>query len=287
MNAFAPQAGEAELLELVAARVRQSKTSFYWAMRMLDRPRRLAMYAVYAFCREVDDIADEPGDPDEKQRGLDQWRQDVAMLYQGGLPGNPLARALAGPIRTYDLQQADFLAVIDGCEMDAWEPVVRPAAAVLDLYCDRVAGAVGRLSVRVFGDYTPRCLDVADSLGRALQLTNILRDVREDAGMGRLYLPDELLSAHGIEGRDPAAILAHPALPLVCRELGEAAKRHFAAADAAMAECSPRAMRPAVLMRAMYGELLKRSEAGGWLPPERVRIPTGLKIWYVLRYGVL
>ncbi|MGE5504700.1 MAG: presqualene diphosphate synthase HpnD [Actinomycetota bacterium] len=267
--------------------MRQSGTSFYWGMRVLDRPRRLGMYAVYAFCREVDDIADEPGDPVEKAAGLAQWRSDIDALFTGGEPKLELAKALAGPIATYGLVREDFLAVIDGCEMDNGEEMmVRPPMAMLDLYCDRVACAVGRLSVRVFGDFTPRCLDVADHLGRALQLTNILRDVREDAERGRCYLPDEVLAAHGISDTDPARILAHPDLPKACRDIGELAWRHFDQAEEAMAECSDRAMRPARLMGVMYRDLLARLQRMGWAPPmTRVRIPSALKMWYVLRHA--
>jgi phytoene synthase len=271
---------------LVVERVRRSGSSFTLGMRLLEPRRRMAMFAVYAFCREVDDIADGPGSPAERQRQLAAWRGEIASLY-GGRPAFPLAQALIGPVAEFDLQQADLLAVIDGVAMDAREEMVRPDLATLDLYCDRVACAVGRLSVRIFGGFTAQSLVVADSLGRALQLTNILRDVAEDAQIGRLYMPDELLDAHGIDGRDPRAVLAHPALPLVCRDLGAMARRHFAAAWAAMDGCSHRAMRPAALMGAVYQILLDRLEAANWLPTQQtVRVPRVLKIWCALRYGL-
>ena len=257
-------------------------SSFYWAMRLMSRPRRNAMYAIYAFCREVDDIADDgPFTQEQRRRQLAEWRDEIARLY-AGVPRDPLAVALVGPVAEFGLEQADFLAVIDGVEMDARDEMVRPSLAQLDLYCDHVASAVGRLSVRVFGDFQPRCLQVADSLGRALQLTNILRDLDEDAARGRLYLPDELLATHGIAGKDPRAVLAHPALSLVRRDLAAIARSHFAAAHAAMAGCSRRAMRPAALMGAIYGAILDRLEAG-----RPVRISTPAKMWYALRHGLL
>jgi presqualene diphosphate synthase len=280
--------GEAgDLAALIEDKVRQSGSSFYWGMRMLEKSRRQAMYAVYAFCREVDDIADEEGfEPAERLRRLEIWREEVGRIFSGGAT-HPIARALADVAGLYGLGSEDLLAVIDGVAMDAENRVTRPSFAVLDLYCDRVASAVGRLSVRIFGPWTPRCDDVAHSLGRALQLTNILRDVEEDAGIGRLYLPDELLAAYGIDGADPAAVLAHPAISLVLRDLGQVARRHFAEADAAIAACPRATMRPAVLMRATYRAILERLEAGDWrLIGRRVRLPARLKLWYAVRHGL-
>src|SRR5262249_18065460 len=175
--------------------------------------------------------------------------------------------------------------VIGGCAMDARAETSRPSEADLDLYCDRVACAVGRLSVRIFGEPSQHGVAVAAALGRALQLTNILRDLREDAGLGRLYLPDELLAAHGIAGRDPSVVLAHPALARVCATMGDRARQHFTAADAAMALCSRQAMRPARLMEAMYRGLLDRMEARGWdIATTRLKVPSPIKLWYVMRH---
>jgi phytoene synthase len=245
------------------------------------------MYAVYAFCRVVDDIADEPGDPADKRRQLAWWREEIDRLYAGA-PTHPVTVALTGPVAEYHLPKEDFLAVIDGCEMDGDNAMVRPSLAQLTLYCDRVASAVGRLSVRVFGEDRPQGQTVANATGMALQLTNILRDVAVDAEIGRLYLPDEILAAHGIDSRDPGEVLAHPALVAVCRDLAVIAGEYFAASDRAMAECSRRAMRPATLMKEMYRGVYRRLEAEGFqprLPP--VRLPAGAKLWCVLRHGLV
>jgi len=283
-----PQPGPDDLALLIEAKVKQSGSSFYWGMRVLEKPRRQAMYAVYAFCREVDDIADEGGmDPAERLRRLQIWREEVGRIYEGGA-NHPIAVALTGPARTYNLRREDLLAVIDGVAMDAEAVVTRPSLAVLDLYVDRVACAVGRLSVRVFGPYTEECDAVAAALGRALQLTNILRDVEEDAGMGRLYLPDELLSNYGITGTDPAAVLAHPGLPLVCRDLAALARRYFAEADWHMARCPRATMRPSRLMRSTYRAILDRLEANAWrMVGVRQRLPAALKLWYALRHAIV
>jgi phytoene synthase len=256
-------------------------------MRLLEPSRRKAMYAIYAFCRDVDDIVDEGGEDAVKRTRLAQWRDDLAALYGGAMPAQVLAQALVHPIRAFELPQAEFLAVIDGCEMDVGAGLVRPTMAVLDLYCDRVAGAVGRLSVRVFGPLMPRSLDVAYHQGRALQLTNILRDVVVDANIGRLYLPDELLAEHGIAGTEIAAILAHPALPEVCRSLADVARGHYAAARRAMADCSARTMRPARVMMEMYAAVFRVCEADGWRPQAIPKsVPKITKLWCALRYGL-
>lgn len=280
------EADLARLRELVRARVRNAGSSFFWAMRLMSAERREAMYAVYAFCREVDDIADEPAPPEDKARRLDEWGRAIDTLYAGGVPALPLALALAAPVRRFDLRASDFHAVIDGCRMDGANLMVRPPMATLDLYCDRVASAVGRLSVRVFGPFEPRALDVAWHQGRALQFTNILRDVREDAGIGRLYLPAELIEAHGIEATDIASILADPALVGVCRDLGASAREHYARAREAMAECNAATMRPAKMMLGLYEDVLGQVEAAGWLPPRPVKMGKAAKMWSAIRHGL-
>jgi len=165
-----------------------SGSSFYAGMRILPKAERSAMFAIYGFCRAVDDIVDEPGgEPAERKVELDAWRSDVEHLYAGEAPGK--MGFLAADIRRFGLAKADFLAVIDGMQMDLDQDIRAPDAAMLDLYCDRVASAVGRLSVKVFGMDEAPGLELAHHLGRALQLTNILRDLDEDASIGRLYLP--------------------------------------------------------------------------------------------------
>jgi len=274
-------------LAAVETEVRRAGTSFYRGMRVLPPDRRTAMYAIYAFCRLVDDIADEEAPLPDKLAGLAAWRERVARLYRSDppTPDTPVGRVLLPAIRRFALREPDFLAIIDGMQMDAEMPIVAPDLATLDLYCDRVAAAVGRLSVRAFGDASPDADRVAWSLGRALQLTNILRDLDEDAARGRLYLPREWLDAAAVP-HDPAAALASPGLAAVCARMAAQAHTYFAAADTAMRGCDQRAMRPARLMGATYAAILKRLERRGWqATADRVRLPKWQKLWIAARYA--
>jgi squalene synthase HpnD len=271
----------------IRARVAAAGTSFYWAMRILPEARREGMFAVYAFCREVDDIADSDDPPVVKRAELARWRGEIDAIYAGRAQ-NPLSRVLAELVPAYQLRREDFLAVIDGMEMDAAADIRAPALAELDLYCDRVASAVGRLSVRIFGSDFPAADRVAGSLGRALQLTNVLRDLDEDAQRGRLYLPCEFLDAQGIDDGEPLAVLRHPKLPAVCERLADLAEQHFADASAAMRECPRYAMRPAAVMGAVYHSVLMKLRERGWTDLEReVKLPTHLKLWLAVRHGLL
>jgi phytoene synthase len=275
----------AQLQSAIAAKVQASGTSFYSAMRLLPGDRRNAMYAIYAFCREVDDIADEGDELPAKRRQLQEWRDEIDRLY-AGKPEKPVALALLRPVQEYRLRKQDFLAVIDGMAMDAEAAIQAPDLATLDLYCDRVASAVGHLSVRAFGATEADADTVAHHLGRALQLTNILRDLQEDAERGRLYLPRELLQKHGIAATEPAAVLAHPNLRPVCRDLAALALDHFAKAHAAMARCAKAPMRPAAIMGAVYQAILAKLIAADWRDLKApVKLPKWQKLWLALRYG--
>ena len=278
---------EVALREAIRQRVEAAGTSFYWAMRLLPKERREGMYAVYAFCREVDDIADDTAPPAEKQAALAGWHDEIDSLY-AGRPRHLVARALRDAVMQFHLRREDFHAVIHGMEMDAAEDIRAPDLTTLDLYCARVAGAVGHLSVHVFGDPSEAAHQVAESLGRALQLTNILRDLDEDARRGRLYLPREILERHGIRTSEPMTVLRHPALPAVCRDLAAIAERHFGDAEAAMGRCSRWAMRPAALMGAFYRAMLEAMLRAGWRDPSaRIRLSKPRKLWLVLRHGLV
>jgi phytoene synthase len=255
-------------------------------MRIMPREQREAMFEIYSFCRAVDDIADEGGDTPERLRALQGWRDDIAALYAGKAPPN--LRGLAEAVHTFDLQREDFIAVIDGMEMDVHGPIRAPDSATLDLYCDRVASAVGRLSVRVFGMDRNDGLALAHHLGRALQLTNILRDLDEDAEIGRLYLPREALQNAGIASTDPDEVLANPALGKACAPVVAEAERHFEEADKIMDRSPRRAVKAPRIMAAAYRPRLAMMVRRGWSAPrERVSLPKSQYLWILLRYAIV
>ncbi len=243
-----------------------SGSSFYSAMRILPREQREAMFEVYAFCRAVDDIADDQvGDRAERFDRLTQWRRDIDAIYKDKPPAH--LSGLAQAVNTFRLAREDFIAVIDGMEMDVRGPICGPELKTLDLYCDRVASAVGRLSVRIFGLPEGDGIALAHHLGRALQLTNTLRDVDEDAAIGRLYLPREFLEKEGVPPGDPNAALANPALPRVCSAVAAMAADHFEKADAIMAKVPRKSVRAPRIMGQAYRRILSRLIARGWKSP--------------------
>jgi squalene synthase HpnD len=262
-----------------------SHSSFYAAMRVLPAEQRRAMFAIYAFCRAVDDIADGRGDRQARLAELARWRMDIDALFAGAPTSR--VRALAEPIRAFDLQREDFLSIVDGMEMDARADIRAPDLATLDLYCDRVACAVGRLSVRVFGIHGQDGASLAFHLGRALQLTNILRDLDEDAAKGRLYLPREALLAAGIGQTDPATVLGHPALGKACATVVDRARGHFAEARRLMAKYPLSVVRAPRLMATVYQNILERLAARGWMSLRRpIRVGGARLLWIVLRHGL-
>lgn len=277
----------AENLEADASPPVAQKSSFYVAMRILPPQQREAMYRVYAFCRAVDDIAD-GDDPRPDRRGaLEEWRRDIRELYRSGRETEQ-TRGLGNVIEQFKLRQADFLAVIDGMEMDALSNVVAPDWVTLDRYCDRVASAVGRLSVKIFGLADGAGVDLAHHLGRALQLTNILRDLDEDVELGRLYLPREALREAGIQSSDPEAVIAHPNLEVVCRALAGKARGHFDAADAIMDGCPRPVVKSPRLMASAYRTILDRLLERGWGAPRKsVRMSRRRVLLAALRYGII
>jgi squalene synthase HpnD len=263
-----------------------SGSSFYAAMRILPRAQREAMFQIYSFCRQVDDIADSDGPRAERLAALQRWRDDIGALYHGNPP--PRVQDYAASVKKFGLKREDFLAIIDGMEMDVPQDIRAPDLATLDLYCDRVASAVGRLSVRVFGLPEDDGIQLAHHLGRALQLTNILRDIDEDAGLGRLYLPREGLLLAGITTDDPNRVIADRALPKVCLPLAERAKKHFEKSDEIMKRNSRRAVRAPRIMSRYYRAILDLLLARGFAAPrEPVHVHKWAKIAIVLRYAII
>ena len=266
-----------------ALQAQVSGSSFYAAMRLMPKPERAAMYAVYRFCRMVDDIADDGTRPrPQRATELDAWRGDLDALYAGKPAGR--AEFLKGPVRDFGLRKPDFLTVIDGMAMDVEADIRAPDLATLDLYCERVASAVGRLSTRIFGMDDEPGWELAHDLGRALQLTNILRDIDEDAAIGRLYLPREALAKAGITTADPISTIADPRIDAACRELATRAVDHFVAAERLLHSKPKGRLLAPRLMAAVYHALLRDMLAEGWAAPRhRIRIGKAHLLWIVAR----
>ncbi len=267
--------------------VERSGTSFASGMKILPEERRNGMYAVYAFCREVDDIADDEGiSVADRQKGLDAWRVEIDNLFEGK-PQTLTGMALLDPVRTYNLAKEEFLLVIEGMEMDAHGPVIAPTMDRFLAYTRRAAGAVGMLSMPVFGAPQNKTADeFALALGDALQITNILRDIAEDAELGRLYLPRELLEKYNVP-LDPKHVIGAEGLPMVGKELGNLVREKFRQARVNLQSLDWRVMRPALLMMGIYEGYFKKLEARGW---DRIGEPLTMskveKILISLRYAI-
>ncbi len=214
---------------------------------------------------------------------LEEWRRNIDAIYLGEKRAD--LAGLATAVREFNLESDDFRAIIDGMEMDVKASIQAPSFVELDLYCDRVASAVGRLSTRVFGIPNEDGKLLSEHLGRALQLTNILRDLDEDAGIGRLYLPREFLNEAGIASTDPASVLAHPALPEVCGRIVALARWHFAEADKVMKPHSRSKVRTPRVMAEAYKSILRGLVSRGWASPRaRVKISKPRLVFILLRH---
>ncbi len=264
--------------------VEASGTSFGPGMRILSKERREAMFAVYAYCREIDDIADEEGTRDEKIDALKEWYVEIDQIYQGN-PSKLTGIALAEAIVRFNLPKEEFTLLLEGMEMDASGPIQGPSMEDYLAYCRRVAGAVGMLSMRIFraggGEHEDR---FAIALANALQTTNILRDVAEDAEIDRLYLPREILVRHGIKTVVPAEVLQHPNTKSACAELGEQARTYFQEARECLQYFDWRLARPALLMMGVYERYWRALRDADWDPTRPVKLTKLQKLMSAARY---
>lgn len=274
-------------LETCARVTAASGSNFYLAFLPLPRPRREGIFCVYAFCRHVDDLVDDPAPGTDPQREIDAWRDRVEAILAGTLAEDehPIALGLAATHERYPLRRDDLHAVLDGMEMDL---VARryETAEDLDLYCERVAGRVGCLCLPVFGADPDRSRAYALALGRAFQLTNILRDVPRDARAGRVYLPRQSLEAHGVTTRDLTAARPSRRVRELLAEQGERALDLFTRAEVVLPAEDRAALFPALMMASIYRRLLEVIRAARhdvWAA--RPRLPSRVKV--TLALGVL
>lgn len=266
-------------------RTAASGSSFYYSFMFLPPAQRRAITALYAFCREVDDVVDEVSEGRVARLKLDWWRHQVALAHgtatptTGGDVRHPVTRALAPAIAAFSLPREPFDEIIDGMQMDL-DFNRYETFSDLRLYCHRVAGAVGLLSARIFGYSNPATLEYADGLGIALQLTNIVRDVAEDAGRNRIYLPLEDLARFGVAEEDLIRRRDGPAAQALITFQIDRAEQHYSAALALLPPEDRRAQRTGLIMAAIYRTLLAEIRAGGAkVLAERTSLTPLRKLW--------
>ncbi len=256
----------------------QSGSSFYYSFLFLPQERRRAITALYAFCREVDDTVDEATDPSVARIKLAWWRTEVASMYKGS-PTHPVTKALQPHIAPYKLEEQHLQAIIDGMEMDLDQSRYLDYPG-LQKYCWRAAGVVGILSASIFGYANPQTLAYAEKLGLAFQLTNIIRDVGDDARKGRIYLPVNELQQFGVTAADLLNFRHSEKFEALMRFQTERAQRTYDEAFALLPKEDRRAQRPGLMMAAIYRTLLDEIERDGFhVLNQRISLTPLRKLW--------
>jgi phytoene synthase len=263
----------------------QSGSSFYYSFLFLPPERRRAITALYAFCREVDDVVDEVSDANVARAKLGWWRAEVANLFDGH-PQHPVTKALQPAVRDFGVTRKRMDDIIDGMEMDLIHHRY-PDFASLERYCYRVAGVVGELSASIFGYANEKTLEYAYHLGLAFQLTNIVRDVGEDARRDRIYLPQDELRKHGLSDEDILNARHTSAFATLMREQADRAEDHYRKAFAALPQEDKRAQRPGLIMAAIYHALLDEIRRDDFrVLNQRISLTPIRKLWLAWRTWV-
>lgn len=262
----------------------QSGSNFYYSFLSLSDDKRDAITALYAFCREVDDIVDSQGEAHIKQVKLDWWRQEISELFTGA-PQHPITRALLQPVKQFSLAQEHFLEIIDGMEMDLQTNRYTDFKA-LNLYCHRVAGVVGILSAEIFGYQDRQTLKYAHNLGIAFQLTNIIRDIHDDICQDRLYLPQQELAQFGVTEDQLRQAQASDGFQQLIRYQIQRAKEYYQRAMTLLPEADRYNQRAGLIMAAIYQRLLAEIEHdSSKVLTRRVRLAPLRKLWIAWRIG--
>jgi len=257
---------------------RKSRSNFYYSFLFLTKEKRRAMYAVYAFCRSVDDVADGTAPVAEKQASLDEWRRELERCYEGK-PVHPITVQLAQIIQRFPIPKGYFEELIAGVEMDLNHSRY-PSFQELYAYCYRVAGVVGLMCIEIFGYRNPKAKDYAVNLGVALQLTNIMRDLRVDAERGRIYLPQEELGRFGYSEAELFQGVYNSAFVELMRFFGSRARQYFQNARQLLAAEDRRSLFAAEIMGTIYYHLLEAIEASGYrVFDHTITLPTHRKLW--------
>jgi phytoene synthase len=271
----------------IAQRIRSANPSLFWSTLLLPAPRRNAMQALYLLCHEMRGIADSDASQTLKLALLSEWRTEIGSLY-AGQPQHFVTRALSDAVERFDLRCVDFLAIIDGIETEARGHIRAPSLEQLYLYCKQRSVAVISIALRILGASQADADRLAAALGRGMVLTGILRDLTQDARRHRLYLPRELLQAHGIFATTPSYVLAQPALPQVCNAVAEWAADWFADAEDALEGRSRWRMGAATAILSGYRSLLRALLVRGWKHlDEPVRRPAWCRPALAIGHGLI
>lgn len=262
----------------VQEKAASSGSSFYYAFLFLPPQKRAAITAFYAFCREVDDVVDEVHEPQVAQTKLAWWEHEVGQLFNG-TPSHPVTQALQPHLQTFGIEAAPLLSVIEGCRMDLNQTRYLDQAA-LNRYCHLVAGVVGEVAARIFGQTQAATTTYAHTLGQAFQLTNIIRDVGEDALRGRIYLPISDLQAHGVTAADLLQRKDSPAFRALMATQAQRAHALYEQAYALLPDADRRAQKPGLMMANIYRTLLHEIEASQYaVLHQRISLTPVRKLW--------
>jgi phytoene synthase len=281
-RAVGPEEGGVTPEQYVQERAARSGSSFYYAFLFLPPPRRAAITAFYAFCREVDDVVDEVTDLSVAAAKLGWWRREVAASF-AGQPSHPAMRALMPHSDAYAIEPTHLEAVIDGCEMDLQQSRYLDFAG-LSRYCDLVAGVVGEVAANIFGRTAADTVAYAHSLGLAMQLTNIIRDVGDDARRGRIYLPLAELQRFDVKTQEILNRTYSDRFTALMAFQAERAARTYDEAYALLPEADRRAQKPGLMMGNIYRTLLREIEADGFqVLHQRTSLTPLRKLWIAMR----
>lgn len=245
--------------------VKKSGTSFFWSMRFLPTAQRNAMYTIYAFCRHIDDIVDGDSPMAEKIDLLQAWREEMDNIFDKKVPTTEIGRKIYKNCMRFKLPKEEFLHLIDSIGMDVPNPVQAPDLNKFYRYCRGVAGVPGSLTLRILGCKDEQVInDLATSLGNALQITNILRDVKEDAFNNRLYIPREYLEKAQITVTDPMSVVVDKNLVVAREELARQAKDNYAKADKLIPQLDKKISRHVRMIESIYRRYFDMMENRGW-----------------------
>lgn len=245
--------------------VKKSGTSFFWSMRLLPTAKRNAMYTIYAFFRHIDDIIDGPAPVEEKVEMINAWREELDNIYDRKLPTTDIGRKIYKNCMRFKLPKEEFVKMIDSISMDIPNPVQAPTLKQFNSYCRGVAGVPGNLSLRIFGCSDQQMIeDLATCLGNALQITNILRDVKEDALAGRLYIPEEILQKAGISQRDPLSVVVDKNLAVAREELARIANADYEKAFEIIKKLDKKSAKPVKAIAYIYKRYFDMMSNRGW-----------------------